>query len=1092
MDGRAVRGQRLSDLVRALVDARGRAVPLASFVESVWHGSPPDDEVGALQALVARVRRTGLAVVTTTDGYRLPLDGLTVDVLEAEALLARGRRDLGAGSASTALDAARQARALFDDPAAAGSPWASTPTTSSFSDGHVAARTIRLLADVVALRTEAALATGEVDALDDLRALALRTPPDEPLVALLVRALAAQGRDAEALHVIDQLRSELAEQYGTDPSPVVAAVHLALLRGELAFPVPPAKPSTTPTAPEPHQARAPAAWRRALTTLVGREGDLQQIEDELASEPLVTLVAVGGAGKTRLALELARRAGARGEDVHAVELAGLRDPDEVLPAILSALGASESTSDAERPQVRRMLTPEDRLRRAVADLHGLLVLDNCEQVLDGAATAVAGLLAVAPPELRVLATSRSALGVPGETVHAVLALPDDVAVRLLETRARAGRPTLAWDPPTALELCRRLDHLPLAIELAAARLRTMPLDDVLAGVVDRFGLLDDALRGLPDQHAGLWAMVDWSWTLLAVDDRVLLANLSVFPAPFTAAAAEAVAADVDPATPGSDVRRGLATLVEHSLLTLEDAGPQTGVARYRMLETVREYGAARLGTDAGRAAVMLRLACWAAATASEHGRHLAGSGQLDALAGLAADQETLMEALRWAVTERHERETFAISAALLFAWSVRGLHAEAQTWARLVLQGDSAARGTSAAVRVRRATTAEVDADDGPAPDDVATVALLAVLSGGIADDLRTLVLGRRAAARVLAERSDGLSAGVRSLLLALHAVLHAAITLDLSTLLPATAALVDDPDPRLRGLGHLLRSGARENLGEIAGALEDARAAFDQFEETGNRWGMATAAQGLGLWESGPGGTDPDRWLIVAQQNFELVGAAQDARSIAVARVVNAAVRGDLDARPALEEVVVSGAHDVGTRAQALSGLAALDAAAGRWDEAIARADEAVDLAPESRSGAPQARVIYRGAAALMRIRSGRPEAVREGSLLLARALPDALATHDVPVVSTIALGYAELAAYLGDDEQAREIWSLAMRLGSHTAMLFVTPDGALATVLGDDASRAALRARAAELTSAEATARLTALLSGADGTVASAPSGT
>jgi len=1091
VDGRAVPGQRLSDLVRALVDARGRVVTHASLVESVWHGSPPDDEVGALQALVARVRRTGLAVVTSTDGYRLPLDGLTVDVLEAEALLARGRRELAEGSPSTALDAARRARALFDDLAAAEPGWAASPAASSGADGHAAARTVRLLADVVALRTEAALATGEVaqgaaDPLDDLRVLALRTPPDEPLVALLVRALAAQGRDAEALHVIDQLRSELAERYGTDPSPVVAAVHLALLRGELASPVPAAPPPATPTPPEHLLARPAATWRRALTTLVGREVDLEQIEDELAADPLVTLVAVGGAGKTRLALELARRAAARGEDVHAVELAGLRDSDEVLPALLSALGASESAADTERPQLRRMLTPEDRLRRAVADLHGLLVLDNCEQVLDGAATAVAGLLAVAPGDLHVLVTSRSALGVAGETVHPVLALPDDVALRLLETRARAGRPSLAWDPVTALELCRRLDHLPLAIELAAARLRTMPLDDVLAGVVDRFGLLDDALRGLPDQHAGLWAMVDWSWTLLAPDDRALLATLSVFPAPFTAEAAEAVA--VDPAAPGSDVRRGLATLVEHSLLTLEDSGPTAGGARYRMLETVREYGAARLDSDARRSAVMPRLAGWAAATATSHGRRLAGSEQLDALACLTADQETLMEALRWAVAEDHERESFAIGAALLITWSIRGLHAEALTWARLVLRADSATRGTSVAFGARPAA---VDGSAAaPAPDDVATVALLAGLSGGIADDLRALVLGRRAAARVLADDADSLSGVIRKLLLALDDVLRATISLDVSVLLPATAALVEDGDPYLRGLGFLLRSGARENLGDVAGALDAARAAFDQFAATGNHWGMAMAAQGIGLWESGPGGTEPGRWLVVAQENFELVGAAQDARSIAVARVVDAAVRGDVDARPTLEEVVASGAYDVGTHAQALGGLAALDAAAGRWDDAIARADEAVTLTFEGRPGGSHARVVYQGAAAMTRIRSGRPDAVREGSALLDAALPGALATHDVPVVSTVGLGYAELAAYLGDVERARELWSLAMRLGSHTAMLFGTPAGPLAKALGDDDSRAGLRAGAETLTNAEATARLTALLSGEDGTVASATS--
>ncbi|HEX7805660.1 MAG TPA: hypothetical protein VF413_05815, partial [Cellulomonas sp.] len=329
-----------------------------------------------------------------------------------------------------------------------------------------------------------------------------------------------------------------------------------------------------------------------------------------------------------------------------------------------------------------------------------------------------------------------------------------------------------------------------------------------------------------------------------------------------------------------------------------------------------------------------------------------------------------------------------------------------------------------------------------------------------------------------------------RSLLLALDDALHAAVSLDPSALLPAAATLIQDPDPRLRGLGFLLRSGARENQGEIEGALDDARGAFEQFEGAGNRWGMAMAAQGLGMWKSGRGGGDHDRWLTVAQENFELVGAAQDARSIAVVRVVGAAVRGDVDARPALEEVVVSGTHDVGTRAQALSGLAALDAAAGRWDDAIARADEAVALTGESPWGAPQARVLYQGAAAVTRIRSGRPDAVREGIVLLDGALPGALATRDVPVVSTIALGYAELAAYRGDMARARELWSLAMRLGSHTALLFGAPTGALARALGDDASRGRLRAQAEALTSAEATVRLTALLSGEHGTATSAPS--
>lgn len=190
-------------------------------------------------------------------------------------------------------------------------------------------------------------------------------------------------------------RAELADRYGTDPSPVITQVHLALLRGELASPAPveaPRRPATI---------ALPAAWRRSATALVGREGDVAAVSASLVDAPLVTIVATGGAGKTRLAAEVARRTAAKGQTVRVLELAGLRSPDEVLPTVLGAFGGADtSATGANLGLDRRVLTPEERLRMIAPDLDGLVVLDNCEHVLDAVATVVADLLAVASPRSR--------------------------------------------------------------------------------------------------------------------------------------------------------------------------------------------------------------------------------------------------------------------------------------------------------------------------------------------------------------------------------------------------------------------------------------------------------------------------------------------------------------------------------------------------------------------------------------------------------------------------------------------------------------------------------------------------------------------
>ena len=275
---------------------------------------------------------------------------------------------------------------------------------------------------------------------------------------------------------------------------------------------------------------------------------------------------------------------------------------------------------------------------------------------------------MASDDVVVLATSRAPLGLVGEGVHRLRTLPDADALALWKARARAGRASVGWAPERALELCHRLDNLPLALELAAARLRSMTVEDVLGGLTDRFSLLDDALRGLPERHASLWAMVDWSRELLDPSERDLLQRVSVVPAPFTAEAAIAVAG-----TQPHLVRRGLSTLVEQSLLALDEHGD--GSARYRMLETVREYGEARLDAAGARADAMAGLVRWAGSrrvgsptTSSARAGHrvrAVGAGAGDPRRGSALG-----------VDHGDEIAPVRIASALFHLWSVRGAHVE--------------------------------------------------------------------------------------------------------------------------------------------------------------------------------------------------------------------------------------------------------------------------------------------------------------------------------------------------------------------------------------------------------------------------------
>ncbi|MFF5180559.1 BTAD domain-containing putative transcriptional regulator [Micromonospora sp. NPDC000316] len=1044
VDGRPVRGERLAAVVRALVDARGRAVSSSLLVEAVWDGTPPDDATGAVQALVSRVRRLGLPVLAVPGGYRLPAEEVTVDAVRARTLADEAHVALRAGDAHAARAAADEARALFPE----------VPELGSADDAH-------LFADIAALRARTALAgAGPFDEVD-MRRLVARTPPHEPSAALLVRMLAAQGREAEALEVVERLRDDLADRYGTDPSPVIAQVHLELLRGEL----------TAPSAAAPHRQPAritlPAAWRRPVTALVGRERDVEAVRAALTEAALVTVVATGGAGKTRLAVEVARRTVAAGRPVRVVELAGLRSPDEVLPTVLAVLGGAEtSATGGSLGLERRVLSPQERLRAVGSDVDGLIVLDNCEHVLDAAATVVADLLAATSPEVAVLATSRAPLGLAGETVHRLPVLPDPDALGLIESRARAGGAVPTWDAERALALCHRLDNLPLALELAAARLRHMPIDDVLAGLTDRFALLDDALRGLPERHASLWAMVDWSRELLAPDDQSLLARLAVIPAPFTADLAAAVAQR-------PDARRGLATLVEQSLLTLvEGESPP----RYRMLETVREYGEARLDAAGGRDGAMAGLVDWARERAVALGARFVGPDQVEALDGCAAEQDNLIAGLRWALGHDDEPAAVDVATALLHLWTVRGLHLEVSGWARGLLHIDDPWQRRRSAIHGGPASGRPL-----PDADRLAWMSLVIGVNAGIGGELRLAVLARRVLQRLLAQRPAELSPRLTALASALPDFDES----DLEKSLRSADRMIAHPDPYVQGLGLFARAAIRENGGMPQASITDAEQAYHRFEAVGDHWGMAMAAGAAGQFLIPAGEARSAEWLARSVRHMELVGATQDARSIRVRLDMHLALSGDPEAARRLRETATSGQAEHADVAQAYLGLAHLAWQQARYDEALAYADEVNQTLAEWTGPPPQPRVMLRvGLAGLhLRIAEVRPASAGDvdsrAVTLLALARDEALASRDLPVIGAWALGGAELAAYRGDVGVARELAALATRIGSHVESFFPPGYGErLIATLGDEGQREPLLAAWRERAVGATTARIRELM--------------
>ncbi|MER6323162.1 AfsR/SARP family transcriptional regulator [Streptomyces coelicoflavus] len=448
-------------------------------------------------------------------------------------------------------------------------------------------------------------------------------------------------------------------------------------------------PHTTPapgTTSVPEGVRPRGNLRARLTSFVGRDGDVEALRADLAGTRLVTLLGPGGAGKTRLSQEAADGAGDTAPDgVWLAELAPVDDPADVPEAVLTAVGARETVLYRAGAEEMRAVTASEGQDTAVERLvehcgrrRMLIVLDNCEHVVDAAARLTEELLARCP-HLTVLATSREPLGVPGESLRPVEPLPEPAALRLLADRGAAARPGFRVDADeetaaACAEICRRLDGLPLAIELAAARLRMLTPRQIADRLDDRFRLLTSGSRTVLPRQQTLRAVVDWSWDLLDADERDVLGRLSVFAGGCDLAAAEAVC--------GPAALDALGSLVDKSLVVAAPVTDRlTGDGmRYRLLETVAEYAGERLDETGGRAAAARAHLTYYRELARTTDPLLRGAQQLAAIERLEREYENLRTALRHAVAERDEQEALCLALSLVWYWQMRDLRVEARNW----------------------------------------------------------------------------------------------------------------------------------------------------------------------------------------------------------------------------------------------------------------------------------------------------------------------------------------------------------------------------------------------------------------------------
>src|SRR5580692_6385884 len=775
--GLEITGSRLQGLLALLAEDPHLGCSTSLLVDGLWPDEQPEHPAKALQVLVSRARaRLGPGVIVSTPGgYRL---SLREDQIDASAVLLSAAESEKASRAGDHLAALRHAEAgLALCQGAAGWDSGDGDPLSALRAARVPVYRSLLRARALALsrlgrRAEAAAPLGE---------LFRRWPRDEEVLAELLRCEAATAGPAAALARYAAYRQRLRDELGSDPGPVLQGVHQELL-----------------------QADAPVirrGVRHEPNPLLGRDDDIAAVAALLRTSRVTSIVGTGGLGKTRLAHAVSARAEQR--VVHVVEFAGVAADGDVTAEVASALGVGEEG----RNPVGGRSAPPGGIVAALGPGPALLVLDNCEQVVRGAADLVHALVSLSR-DLRVLTTSRAPLGLSSESVYLLPELDLDTTAELFEQRARAARPDADLPARAVRELCGRLDGLPLAAELAAARVRVMSVAEIARRLDDRFDVLRGGARDAPRRHRTLDAVIDWSWNLLDPAGQAAMRALSVFPGGFTADAARHLL--------GAGILPVLEQLADQSLLKVTDTASGT---RYRMLETVREFAAAHRD-DAGETEdVTGRFLAWARDFAVA--RHdSVFTDDLPTFELIRAEQDNLVQALRHGLDRRDAGTVAAASAVLGGLWVAEG------SFARLIAMCADTAR----ILPPFRPEPALVEA--------TRTSLVLGAVSG--------FLLRGPSPARFLAGLRRLPPASPDTFARAAQAVLNV-LRGPPEADLAALQALGESDQPLVAGAANYVTSYAWEEAGDLAGALAAARRSFAAFTRRGSGWLRAAAHARIG-----------------------------------------------------------------------------------------------------------------------------------------------------------------------------------------------------------------------------------------------------
>ncbi len=650
-------------LLAHLLLGAGRAIGRDELVDELWGDSPPPTARDSLNVHAGVLRRAlGARLRTVATGYVLDASPTEIDASRFEAQLEAIRTERRSPAESSSALAA--ALALWRGPVYGGIPVGPTAVAA-------AARLDELRLNALEERVEADLALGRHAALvAELTGILASNPARERLAGQLMLALHRCDRSADALAVYAAICRVLDDQLAIDPSEALMQLSRAIHRGD-------------PTLAPP----GPSLLPSPLSRFIGRRVELARAGALLENSRLLTLSGVGGCGKTRLGIELARLAApAHPDGVHLVDLAPIARDASVARQLAAVLGVRERRGVPLPVQLATRLRQGGRV---------LLVFDNCEHVIEGCAELCSQLL-VGAPRLRILVTSREPLGIPGEVVYAVPGM--DVprvdtaqseieaadAIQLLVDRATAVRPgfTLgAAEVRVAAALCARLDGLPLAIELAAARLSSLSLDEVAARVEERLDALG-ASRSADARHRTMRASIAWSHEMLDQTERTTLRRLSVFSGAFSRNAAEAVIAGWEPVTPGADVLGVCGRLVDKSMLVAVQGPEGTG---YRMLEIVRQFSAERLAAAGETTVAHARHATWYHDFVPD-ARAWAGPDQSLWMDRLRREIENIHSALAWYLGAGWEPAlALDMAGPLWWFWNTSGRVGEGRTWLSRVL-----------------------------------------------------------------------------------------------------------------------------------------------------------------------------------------------------------------------------------------------------------------------------------------------------------------------------------------------------------------------------------------------------------------------